>query len=198
MNFVREEVLLDKGGFSQTENYELIHSQILRAITEIVWPTGSDKFTIHPKKTGNGVVPIKEAFRSYLLEIGWQKETRVDLSATQHRPGGIDVTKKIGDQYYAVEWETGNISSSHRAINKMLLGLDSGKLVGGTLIIPSRKFYQYLTDRVGNFEELAPYFPVWRKFPLQQGVLSVIVVEHDATSIQVPVISKGTDGRALR
>jgi hypothetical protein len=38
-------------------------------------------------------------------------------------PGPIDavLTEKQGD--FAFEWETGNISSSHRALNKIALGL---------------------------------------------------------------------------
>ena len=54
-----------------------------------------------------------------------------------------------------------------------------------------------MTDRIGNFEEIEPYFDVWRKLQLQKGVLAVIAIEHDGISKQVPPIRKGTNGRAL-
>jgi hypothetical protein len=98
---------------------------------------------------------------------------------------------------FALEWETGNISSSHRAVNKMVLGLLRGVLLGTALVLPSRKLYPYLTDRIGNYEELEPYFDVWRAVEIQEGFLAVFVIEHDAVDSSVPRIMKGTDGRAL-
>jgi Restriction endonuclease BamHI len=98
----------------------------------------------------------------------------------------------------AIEWETGNISSSHRALNKMALGLMKRLLIAGVLIVPSRKLYKFLTDRVGNFDELAPYLDLWAAVPCSEGVLEIVVVEQDAESKRVPKIPKGTDGRALR
>jgi hypothetical protein len=99
---------------------------------------------------------------------------------------------------FGVEWETGNISSSHRAMNKMALAIINQVLVGGILILPTRGMYRYLTDRVGNFPELAPYFPLWRSLRVTKGFLAVVAVEHDAASKHVPRIPKGTNGRALQ
>lgn len=65
-------------------------------------------------------------------------------------------------------------------------------------MIPSRAMYVYLTDRIGNYSEIAPYFAVWRALSIAEGVLAVIEIEHDATSCDVPRIPKGTDGRARR
>jgi hypothetical protein len=62
------------------------------------------------------------------------------------------------DKFFALEWETGNVSSSHRSLNKLVLGIQRGLLVGGALIVPTKHMYRYLTDRVGNYEELAPFF----------------------------------------
>jgi hypothetical protein len=101
-------------------------------------------------------------------------------------------------KFFAVEWETGNISSSHRALNKMAVGLIEKVIEGGILILPSRDMYYFLTDRVGNFSELEPYFPVWKNLNISEGVLAIIEIEHDAISMEVSPIKKGTDGRALR
>jgi hypothetical protein len=104
----------------------------------------------------------------------------------------------VKDRLFCLEWETGNISSSHRSLNKMALGIMKKILIGGVLILPTREMYQYLTDRIGNFREISPYFPLWRSLNLEEGLLLVIAIEHDAVSSQVPRIKKGTDGRALQ
>ena len=144
---------------------------------------------------GNGVKPIKNVFIKNLDELGWKLEHKIDI-ATVKKPGAIDATRKIGSKYFAVEWETGNISSSHRAMNKMALGILKGVLKGGILIVPSKNLASYLTDRIGNYHELEPYFPLWESINCKNGYLGVIEIEHDSTSIKVPRIEKGTDGRA--
>jgi hypothetical protein len=131
-----------------------------------------------------------------LAAFGWDLETPLDI-ATVKRPGAMDATYRLKDQFFCVEWETGNISSSHRAINKMALGILKGILAGGILIVPTRAMYKYLTDRIGNLLELEPYFPLWRSLDVKEGFLAVIAIEHDAVSREVPRIPKGTNGRAL-
>jgi len=202
MKIIRTEVLIDAGGFSASPAWTEVQEQITEAIHSVEWPPGSGSFTLHdePGKKrgeGNGVKPIKNACMRHLEDDGWSLETPVDI-ATVKRPGRMDATRPVGDRLFCVEWETGNISSSHRAINKMGLGLLDGILVGGVLIVPTRAMYNYLTDRVGNFRELEPYFPLWRSVPIREGILAVIAIEHDAVSTDVPRIEKGTDGRALQ
>jgi len=135
-------------------------------------------------------------FTQKLAKLGWNLETKIAIAA-RVRPGPLDATKHVGDKIFAVEWETGNISSSHRALNKLALGIISGVLIGGVLILPTRNMYKYLTDRVGNLEELEPYFPLWRTLQCDEGLLAVMAIEHDAVSKEVPRIRKGTNGRAL-
>ena len=101
-------------------------------------------------------------------------------------PGNMDAAYSLpGGGLVAFEWETGNISSSHRSMNKMALGLHTGDLRAGILVVPSRKLYKFLTDRVGNVAELEPYFPLWKATPCENGVLEVVVIEHDAESDDV-------------
>ena len=100
----------------------------------------------------------------------------------------------------ALEWETGNISSSHRALNKMALGLLKGVLAAGILVVPSRELYKYLTDRIGNMEELEPYLDLWRSGSLREaGVLEIVAIEaYDATKARMcRAFPRSTDGRAL-
>ena len=79
----------------------------------------------------------------------------------------------------------------------MALGMLRGVLAGGVLVLPTRNMYAFLTDRIGNYEELSPYFDLWKALSIDDGVLAIIAVEHDGTDPAVPRIRKGTDGRAL-
>lgn len=196
MKIIRTEYLIDSKKIRNSKYYKIIENEIHKAIEKVRWPKETDNFTIFPEKKANGVLPIKEACMISLNENQWQLEARLYI-ATNIRPGPIDAYKDLNGLKVALEWETGNISSSHRAVNKMAIGLMDDKLDAGFLILPSREFYQYLTDRVGNFRELEPYFPMWKSLNLSNKVLSIIEVEHDETSMKVPKIRKGTDGRAL-
>ena len=154
MKIIKTERLIDVGMFSSSEEWKRIDDHIRQAIMSIEWPPGSGSFVLYdqPGKKrgeGNGVKPIKEACMHRLESLGWSLETPVDV-ATVKRPGPMDATLLVGNRLFCVEWETGNISSSHRAINKMLLGILKDVLVGGVLIVPTRTMYRYLTDRVGN------------------------------------------------
>ncbi len=134
---------------------------------------------------------------SHLQEQGWELEKPMDI-ATLTRPGKLDAVLQTDFGPLALEWETGNISSSHRALNKMALGLMRNVLIGGTLVVPSRRLYRFLTDRIGNFPELQPYLDLWRAIPCTNGVLDIIVIEQDRESRTVARIPKGTSGRALQ
>ncbi len=188
-------MLIDQGDFSKSEDFQVIKDQILHGIASVSWPEGTDKFLLYPERHGNGVKPIKDSFVRHLKGHGWDTETEVDI-ATQIRPGPIDLTTIVRNKLFAVEWETGNVSSSHRAVNKMAMGIYKGIFIGGTLIVPTKETAYYLTDRIGNYEELEPYFPLWRSFNCKDGFLGIIGIQHDETSAEVPRITKGTDGRS--
>ena len=193
MKILRHEVLLNtlRSGF-----IDGILNEINSAIETVVWPQDNNQFSMKPTPKGNGVKPIKNNCMSHLQRIGWELEHRLQLSLDL-RPGPLDATKAIpGNKYFALEWETGNISSSHRAVNKMILGMLERALIGGVLILPSRSMYTYLTDRIGNFQELSPYFPIYRRFNIGEGYLAIIEIEHDELDTNVPLIPKGTDGMA--
>ena len=198
MKIIKIEFLIQNGSFRLSSEFENILAEIKNAILSVSHPKGSRLFTLHPEKMVNGVVPIKKNFLDFLVQSKWRQEYRMSI-ASRVKPGPIDAVKELPDKrFFAVEWETGNISSSHRALNKMAVGLLDGVLAGGILILPSRNMYQYLTDRIGNYSEIEPYFPVWRNLLINEGVLAVIEIEHDALSKDIPLIKKGTDGRALR
>lgn len=201
MKIERFERLIDRGNFSQTDDWKTIERHIIQAIQKIEWPLGSGSFTLFDqfgksRGEGNGVKPIKTACMQHLSKMGWNLETKINI-ATLKQPGPIDATYQTRDKLFCVEWETGNISSSHRALNKMALGIIKNILIGGILILPTRKMYRYLTDRVGNFPEIEPYFDLWRSINISDGFLAVIAIEHDGVSAFAPRIPKGTDGRSL-
>lgn len=203
MKIVRTEVLISRGAFSESERWRKLLASIHAAVKAVDWPPGSGKFTIYPqsgKKTGegNGVKPIKNGLMERLLKEGWELEGPA-RNARGHSIGDFDAVFQVADGPVVLEWETGNISSSHRSLNKMMMLLACGMVVAGVLVIPSRDMYQYLTDRIGNIAELEPYLDHWRNnFRCDQGYLEIIVIEHDGTSLDVMRIPKGTDGRAAR
>lgn len=192
--------LISNGDFSNSNEYKRIEMDVLNAITSMENPLGSGSFTLNSGKKANGVKPIKDNFIKYLNDHNWEDEKKITDPDMKKRR--IDTTYKIENtnQYFGVEWETGNISSSHRAINRLLLGIVEGKLLGGILVLPSREMYNYLTDRIGNFQELEPYFKLWQLLSneIDNGVLKIIEIEHDAISDSIPPFKKGTDGRALK
>jgi hypothetical protein len=190
--------LISRGAFPESDEYKAIIREVREAICSIERPEGSGEFVLHPTKKGNGVKPIKNACMRQLKTNKWELEVPM-LLGSRKKPGRIDAVKTLPNgSKFALEWETGNISSSHRAINKMVFGLLTGELVGGILVLPSRIMYKYLTDRVGNYEELEPYFPVWENVNVAEGVVAVIEIQHDRVSVSSRRIPKGTNGRALR
>jgi hypothetical protein len=202
MKIIQSERLIDAGPFSKSTDWQKIEGHIFQAIQSIEWPPGTGSFTLRNESgkkrgQGSGVKPIKQACMQMLKSLGWKLETPVDI-ATVMRPGPMDATYQVNNRLFCLEWETGNISSSHRAVNKMAQGLMMKILIGGALILPTHEMAQYLTDRVGNFRELSPYFPLWKSLSVQEGLLLVISIEHDAVSDKVARIEKGTDGRAAQ
>src|SRR3972149_7135595 len=197
MKIVKGARLIDVGGFSATGQWLATEKEIEAAIHSVQWPPGSGAFTLFEESgkkrgEGNGVRPIKRECMEKLRSLGWALEATLDI-ATLVRAGAIDATRDVGGRYFALEWETGNISSSHRALNKMALGMIKGVLAGGALIVPPREMYKYLTDRVGNFAELEPYFSMWGALRVQYGLLEVVAIEQDGVSRAVPRIPKGTE-----
>jgi hypothetical protein len=201
MKIVGVEVLQNCGKYAASEAWHTTRAMLHEAVQRVSWPPGGKSFTIYPesgKKRGKGygVKPIKNELMQELQLKGWKLEEPLNLAAIK-RPGKLDAVLYTSYGPVALEWETGNISSSHRALNKMALGLLKGVLACGILVVPSRNLYKYLTDRVANFAELSPYLDLWRSIRCEEAVFELVVVEHDAESEDVPKIPKGTDGRAL-
>ncbi len=205
MKIIEEIDLINVSGAKSNPGIAKALREVRKAIKGIVWPTGSRQFTIHPESgkrsgEGNGVRPIRDAFVLNLQNLGWKPEEAFPIlnPDSMAQFGGMDASRMIKGKPFLVEWETGNISSSHRAMNKMAVGLIQSVVVGGVLVVTSRPLAKFLTDRVGNIWELRPYFPLWSSINAPDGYLGIFVVEHDDTSSDVERIKKGTDGRALR
>lgn len=81
-------------------------------------------------------------------------------------------------------------------MNKLTMLISNGILAAGVLVVPSRKLYVYLTDRIGNYQELQPYLKLWKSVPCKSGVLEIVVIEQDAESRRVRKIPKSTAGRS--
>ena len=202
MKIVDRHYLIQHAEVIGSPEWQAASKNVEDAIAATDWPHGSGKFTIYPESgkkrgMGNGVDPIKVPCIQKLKEFGWEVESLPPITVGTLRTGDLDALLRTPIGFIAFEWETGNISSSHRAINKLLQTLMVGGIAGGFLVVPSDKLKTYLTDRIGNIGELRPYFPLWEKTAIERGALQVLVVEHDDTSLDVPKIPKRTDGRAL-
>ncbi len=186
--------LLEKGDFCKSDKFKELYENIVNGINSVSWGDQRE-FIINPVKKGNGVLPIKNNFISHLSENGWVPESYLTL-IDGIGPGPVDAVYRCTEGLVAVEWETGNISSSHRALNKIALGIIQKQLIAGFLILPVRSLSKYLTDRVGNYEEISPYFTMYSHLQIEKGFIGVLGVEHDKTSEDVILIPKGKDGNA--
>jgi len=201
MKIVKVYTLKSRGSYGTSERWKATRSQIHDAILKCEWPVGSGSFTIYPESgkargEGNGVKPIRNKFVESLRTCGWTIEGKAK-NELDERLGDFDAVLAGPEKPIVVEWETGNISSSHRSMNKLTLLLKTGVISAGLLVLPSRKLYMFLTDRIGNIQEIKPYFALWKSVPCRNAVLEIVVIEQDAISRDVPRIPKGTDGRAL-
>lgn len=204
MRLAIEIPLLRAGGIDAEGPCLRALSEIRTAISLVRWPSGAEQFTIYPESgkkrgMGSGVRPIRDMFVEELQRLGWQIEAPFPVPTPELRStfGPMDAAKSFDDDLFMVEWETGNISSSHRSMNKLAIGILKGAISGGVLIVPTWELAQYLTDRIGNVRELEPYLSLWSSVEVERGFLAIFAVEHDATSTDVPRIRKGTDGRSL-
>jgi len=150
--------LIKQGEFPSSAAWTRVERDVRAAIAAVCWPPGADTFTIYAQSgkrrgEGNGVTPVKRGFVTKLTDLGWKLEgnfakPEADIEPAL-RPGAFDA------------W----------------LALLHGRISGGVLILPTRDLARFLTDRVGNYPELAPYFPLWSSLNVRNGYLGVLAVE---------------------
>ena len=178
-----------------SQAFEEVRLSIINNVT-----LGSDHFILNStSKNCNGVVPVKEKCYQILEEeFGWYREKPLTYFREDAQKGGpIDVYKEfvtIGSVFKAgLEFETGNISSAHRSMNKLCVGIKKGELDLAMLMMPIKKMSFYLTDRVSNYEELEPYFLLLDEIPF-------VVFGFDAEEYNPdgPLLPKGKDGMSPR
>jgi Restriction endonuclease BamHI len=201
MKIAKEITLFSVGAFSESAEWRKIRKSVRGTVCGVEHPAGSGSFTIHSESgkkrgEGNGVVPIKLGMMQALQAQGWTLEGKAS-NALGHRLGEFDAVLETSARPVVVEWETGNVSSSHRSLNKMAMLLSDGILSAGILVVPTKRLAQYLTDRIGNYEELSGFWNFWARYPCRDGVLEVFGIEQDAEGTHVARIPKGTDGRAM-
>ncbi|WP_322963402.1 hypothetical protein [Sphingomonas fuzhouensis] len=230
MKWDRTLILFDQGGIVYSPDWKALHDSYVRSIQSIEHPVGSGRLIIRRKERTpdrkwrrNGVGYLRNAFLRHICDVeGWRPEGSVNLARDREQPlikkypsmadyrepitsdfGGFDLeTVGDNDTRIAVEWETGNISSSHRSMNKLAIALAAGVIDVGVLIVPSRALYEHLTDRIGNIGELSGYLAMWEglKHSVKHGLLAITVVEHDelSTNPGIPYLNVGNDGRAAQ
>lgn len=230
MKWLRTLVLFDKGNVVASQDWRTVHESYVRAIASIDHPAGAGSLALREKAKlpnkqwqRNGVGYLRSRFLEQMTGAErWRAEGKVALARDRDQPpirlypsldsyrepitsnfGGFDfmATAAHGTRV-AIEWETGNISSSHRSMNKLAIALENGIVDVGVLIVPSRKLYEHLTDRIGNISELSGYLAMWEglKTAVPHGLLAITVVEHDSLTNdpKVPYLKVGSDGRAKK
>jgi len=231
MRWLRTLVVFNEGDVMSSDGWRTVHNSYRNAIENIHHPLNSGALTIRRKAlrpdstqfNRNGVGYLRNHFLHNMVDVeGWRSEGDVDLGRDRQQPaimlypsceayrepissgfGGFDfVTTTADGLKVAIEWETGNISSSHRSMNKLAIALNTGIIQAGVLILPSRDLYLHLTDRIGNIAELSGYLEMWEslRHTVQRGLLAITVVEHDALSDDpdLPYLPTGNDGRAAQ
>jgi len=212
-------ILFERGDVLNRRDWSEFHQSYLRAISKIDNPRGSGRLKLREKLllpnkqwTRNGVGYLKSRFLEHMTnDEGWVSEGMVQLKRGAIAPnlqlypslqshvepvtstfGGFDfVTSGKDGAKVAIEWETGNISSSHRSMNKLAIALQSGIIEAGVLIVPSRALYDHLTDRIGNISELSGYLGMWAGLgaSIERGLLAITVVEHDELTVPSRMIT---------
>lgn len=228
MKWLRTIVIFDQGNIVSSVDWKAIHESYVRSIQSIDHPNGSGALKLRrkmrlPNKQSkrNGVGYLRARFLDHMQNAEkWHSESDVNLARDRKQPtlrlyptleqfnepitsdfGGFDfVTTGEKGLRVAIEWETGNISSSHRSMNKLSIALANKIVQIGVLIVPSRQLYDHLTDRIGNIGELSGYLSMWEslKSSVETGLLAVTVVEHDMLTDEdsFPFLPVGNDGRA--
>lgn len=154
MRWERTLILFDQGNLVASPDWKSLHDSYVRAIQSVEHPVGAGQLIIRRKVRTpddkwlrNGVGYLRNAFLRHIRDVeGWHPEGNVDLARDRKQPsiklypsladycepitsdfGGFDLTT-IGDNgtRIAIEWETGNISSSHRSMNKLAIALGAG------------------------------------------------------------------------
>jgi len=175
---------------SESERFGQLLGEVKKAIK-------TTHLCINPTRKGNGVRPIKTGVVSKLVKLKWSSEHRMNLDGMKSKP--LDGFKTLAGTRAGFEWETGNISSSFRALMKLTKGILENQLDLGIHVLPSRPFYNFLTDRVGNISELLPYLAVFGRIPIETNrALVILVVEHDKEDKKMKLIPKGLDGNSLK
>jgi hypothetical protein len=227
MKWLRTLIIFDQGDLVNSKDWAAVHASYVNSILGIDHPEGTGTLTlrrrtrVNGRYQRNGVNYLRSRFLNNMVNVQkWTSEGLVDLAKTRPQvitkryPSMEDYQEPITSEFgefdftttgpegtkIAIEWETGNISSSHRSLNKLCIALSAGILQVGVLIIPSRMLYTHLTDRIGNIGELSPYLSFWQsvQVTVSRGLLAVTIVEHDELTDdkKVAYLPQGKDGNA--
>jgi hypothetical protein len=120
-----------------------------------------------------------------LEKLGWKVEHPARYGGKRN-PGKFDAMLETNSGPIVLEWETGNISSSHRSLNKMALGITRGEILGGFLVVPSRAFAQYQTLSLAR-----------RKMRFESPILRSHISPRDLR-IQRPKVRNSTQIRVVK
>ena len=89
MKIKRIDFLIQKGEFSHSPEFENILNEVKSAVKAVVWPEGSDVFTIYPEKRANGVVPKRNLFKTARISPRWEINSPIIISCARENRSGF-------------------------------------------------------------------------------------------------------------
>src|SRR5450631_2414636 len=161
MKHVETTVVFDVDNCLAGEAWNKAYTDLIGVIQAMEHPAKAGSFSIRKRvdnENRNGVAPFKAQFFSRIAALpNWESERPIRLneyllaefkhtpflrfpegtpSTQTYKPkvGNLDCVFSSFGKKIALEWETGNISSSHRSINKLCMALQAGLLDGRWLL----------------------------------------------------------------
>lgn len=208
MQYKSHVTLYDRNFYAKRAEVQKLIGDVFTALhkmTNHIDENGEEIYTLKASvNNDNGVKPLTNQFRRNMEELGWDSEKSF-WSKSVDGPGPVDFAMQLSDgTWFCVEWETGNKSSTNRAVEKLQLGMTDNIISGGILVVAEEEFQKHCTSGIGSFELCKHYIRKWRRH--QDGDFFAIIgftydelidfnhPEYDTFEF----IPKGKDGHASR
>jgi hypothetical protein len=179
MKIVRTEYLVCAGDFAESLEWERIQGDIACGIVAIcrIKPGCKASEMENRSSRGKHAYPLwRQAFAAKLETLGWLPNVHFNNTPLQLCTP-FDLGLAIRNGNFCVELATGDLSHTIMVLNKLTLGILSGVLVGGVMVmLNEERRAKFAAERL-SFDALQMYFDVWKAVKVPEGLLVVIAAE---------------------